>query len=192
MSNDIKNVRWVKSQRQLIKDLVGVHIEKIYWVEMALADQGKTDTPLFRHAELPFVQAFFIRLQVADGRIGQFGVYQNDSNFGLCFGFVDMAMDNNDWPAPDADGTPSIYRKVTDIEFPTGTIKSASSRLDDEGDITEIDLSIEDRLVLLKAGEVYEGNDRTLFVRDCDESILVFFDDNISYAQELVGQEFKI
>ena len=59
-------------------------------------------------------------------------------------------------------------------EFPLGEIGEVRTDARDGWSIQEISLTINQRHVFLRAGEVYENTDGSLTVCDRDESVLVF------------------
>lgn len=184
MGKSLQYQSWVTANQERIIALKQQVIIRTYWIEMALNERDSNLKHRFRHPDLPFVQASTIRLEFSDGNVGVFHNYQNDDNFGLMFELSNKPLKWPVYPKFTETGDLSIYREVTDTNFPTGVINSTSSKLDNEGDITEIFLEISGKQILLKAGEVYEDGRREIIIHEQDESILTFLNpDDISKIQ---------
>lgn len=164
--SDSDDRSWIVKQHELIQSLTGVRIEGVHWTEEALAWSEDKQTPvLFRHPNFPFIQSCDLRIKLSNGRVGHFDTYQDDDVFGLSFHYDDRPLEQE---------LPTSARKVTDQTFPLGLINCVEIEISKRGNIDELLLGIGERQILLKAGEVYEHDNRTFSVADEDAMVLVF------------------
>ena len=166
--------QWVMDTQKKIEALANRSVLKTYWTEMALSESDNGKNHRFRHPDIPFVQACLIRLEFSDETVGEFVTYLSYDNFALTFRYCNKRLVWPELPLQTEEGDESIFRAVPDITFPSGVISSASTKLDNRGDITEIYLEISGRKLLLKAGEVYECGHKSVIIHEQDESILTF------------------
>lgn len=165
---------WVADTCERIASLRGARIAHATIVEMALVERGLDGLPIFRHAAAPFIQATRIELALADGRFALFSNYQNDSDFPISMEFSPTTSIETHWADTTHNGEPSIYRIAPHPNFPIGFVTAAEPRLNANGDISEIAVTLEGDEVILRAGEVIEHADSTFAFCDLAGSILVF------------------
>jgi hypothetical protein len=164
-------VSWTHDNEKAIRSLVGHTIQDAIVVEMALVE-GADGQPIYRLAQLPFVQAFAIELIMDNGAVAHFSNYQNDDTFGISVSIEDFGSLQNFEPSPPEDEI-AIYRHAPDGLVPTGKITAVKIEWDEKSDVTQVELEIAGHRIVMKAGEVYQGG-RTLVVAEQDESILYF------------------
>lgn len=174
MSTGDFQMSWLAEQRELIGSLSGVEIASISAVEMALVDVGADGLPQFRHEGFPFIQCHVVELGLRDGRFAVFFNYQDDDIFGVMLEMRDATSIEKHWNDSYREGEPSIYRVAPDLDLSLGRIEDVKYWLDHRGNVSEIELAVSDRRILLKAGEVYEAPDGSLSVSGMDESVLLF------------------
>jgi hypothetical protein len=161
-------MEWIQDQIRILKSYEGCNIEKVMIYEMALLE-GDEGRPIFEHPELPFIQAHVIYFFLNGSKVIKILTYQNDCEWGIYStdleNISELEVKKND---------DAFFRLSVCDEFPLGIINSVSSRLNDNGDISEVQLIVNSKEVLLKSGEVYENYDGTISTRSDDESVLVF------------------
>lgn len=168
---------WIDDNRRKLQSLTGDSVREAMIVEMALSDGASA--PVWRHPALPLIQAQIIELALASGRGARFQTYQNNDRFGIGIEFIDdtrrYSYSAPTYTDPETGASePSIFRIATDVAFPMGIISEVLIGLDDRGgDISDVRLSVGTQAILMKAGEVYEG-DCGYFLTSLDESILLF------------------
>ena len=139
------------------------------WVnEMAL--YGPEDSGHFTDPSLDFVQANVLELRTSDGQTFHISCVQDDDTWAIWLRLE--PADRQLAPDP-GEGT---FRTRPMPEFPCGVVSKLQIDAGEETGIQEIRVTIDQREVFLRAGEVYENPDGTLSVCDRDESILVFLD----------------
>lgn len=139
---------------------------------MAFVECGADGLPVFHHPAIPCLQVCPLQLDFDDGRVAKLVTYLDESGtWGLCL--------DDDVPSLGAGaanyGSGSIYRDRQFDELPFGTIEKVDVRLDPEGNIQGIWLSVDGVGVRLLAGEIYEEKGGVRYLLG-DESILVFSD----------------
>lgn len=165
---------WVSDTCERIASLRGARIAQVTIVEMALVERGPDGLPIFRHAAAPFIQAIRIELALADGRFALFSNDQNDSDFPISMEFSSTTSIEAHWADATREGEPSIYRIAPHTNFPIGFVAAVEPRLNANGDISEIAMTLEGNQIILRAGEVIEHADSTFAFCDMAGSILVF------------------
>jgi hypothetical protein len=150
------------------------------WVkEMAL--YGPEDAGHFTDRNLKFVQATTLELRTSDSGTFWFSCWQDNDEFALW----PQTMPEEKRLAPDpGEGT---FRTRPMHEFPLGRVDEVTVAVEPNGNMQEIRITVDQREVFLRAGEVYENMDGTLTVHDHDESVLVFLDRE-AYATLIFGK----
>lgn len=159
---------WHLQLKVALKALSGAVVTDAWVNEMAL--YGPEDAGHFTDPNLNFVQANVLELRTLDGTTIHISCVQDDDMWAL-------------WPYTvsadkrlSADIGEGTFRTRPMPEFPQGAVNSLEINPDDVAGIQEIRITIDQREVFLRAGEVYENADGTLSVFDRDESVLVFLD----------------
>ncbi len=133
---------WVSETCKRITSLRGRRIEQAIVVEMALVQEGPDELPIFRHSAAPFIQAVKIELALDDGRFALFSNYQNEE-FPIAMDYAESSSMEPHWAEPTYNGEPSIYRFAPTPNFPLGLITAAEARLNNDGDISEVAITVE-------------------------------------------------
>jgi hypothetical protein len=164
--------RWIQECIHNLHALQGRTIEQVIIWEMALLDAGHDGKPVFDHPACPFLQAWVLYLRLPPDDAVKILTYQNDDWFGLYAAPVSTEAEL----VPDESDADSIFRKRELLTFPQGEITAVSIHQNEAEDISEVTLVIGQHTVLLKAGEVDERWDGSIYVRRDDESVLIFLD----------------
>lgn len=104
-------------------------------------------------------------VESASGAMTRFGNHQNDAEFGLT---VTAPAE------PLARAVSGGYRVRALGELPAGLVTSVATRTSDAGDLTEIDVGVDDEVIRIVAGEIHETETERLEFHRFDESLLVF------------------
>jgi len=158
------------SNEQEILNLKGAVIDEWLICEMALFEDGDLGYPEFEHPDCPFIQAQVIQMRLSNGRFVGVSTYQDNDIFGI---LVEQSPQPRLVYEPFVDDK-SIYRFSNVSKLPLGLIEDVSVARDKEHNVTEILLSISSQKVTLKAGEVYEEDNNRYQIKECDESVLLF------------------
>jgi len=156
--------------------LNGKVIESAAIVEMAMIESGPNNQPVFRLPDLPFIQAHLIELSLSKGELVSFLTHQNDDTWGIALEYIEKSFAEEVVRRLHTKEEASIFKIADDIEFPTGAIQNTEVKNDKKGDVTEIELTIGNHKILMKAGEVHETGGNNYRVTNSDESILLFLD----------------
>lgn len=162
------NTDWHFELKTALQALAGAVVTDAWVNEMAF--YGPEDAGHFTDPSLNFVQANILELRTSEGQTIHISCVQNDETWAI---WPHMTSVNQRLSADAGAGT---FRTRPMPEFPLGAVNSLQIDPDDEFNIQEIRMTIDQREVFFRAGEVYENTDGTLSVLDRDESILVFFD----------------
>lgn len=141
-----------------------------------MAFYGPEDAGHFTDPSLHFVQANVLELRFSDGQTVHFSCALDPDTWVIWPHFVSADRRLSVDPG---EGT---FRTRPMPEFPRGAISRLHINAEAGSGIQEIRITIDQREVFLRAGEVYENTNGTLTVRDRDESVLVFLDGD-AYSQ---------
>ena len=166
-------IEWVRAQNSLWSELSGSHIARWVGTDFTVGDG---DELVFLDRSSPFRQLEAVRLEREDGPSFDLGIYQNDDTFGLSIKHSDAG------PL-----LPSHWARVADLsDLPVGRIDRLEVHLDNrdgaEGDLIEVQLAIDNRMVLIAAAEVEVTRELPVLAWG-DESLFVFT--NPATADEL-------
>jgi hypothetical protein len=160
---------WTVERVREFEQLVGQRIDSWTGVEMALREETAAGGPQFEDPTVPCLQLNVLGALFQDGTFMNIGTYQNDSVWGLC---LRRAATDPSAALADRD---RIYRRRILSELPTGEVDGVATFLAEDV-LAEVVLKIQDRPLLLMAGELAESlQGRLTFVR-YDESVLAFTD----------------
>jgi len=159
---------WNLELRATLHALTGKIVTDAWVQEMAL--YGPENAGHFTDPNLNFVQANVLELRTSDGQSFHFSCVQDDDTWAI-WPYVVSA--DKHLTSEAGEGT---FRTRSMPEFPRGLIGKLHMNAEHGERIQEIRMTIDQREIFLRAGEVYENIDGTLTVRDRDESVLVFLD----------------
>lgn len=130
------------------------------------SNDGHTEF-IFDDPQVPCLQMRWINLWTTLGESVQFGVYQNNDEWGLT---VDRRREPSEQDLHRSAG----YRVSTLDDLPLGVVRQVSVFVSDRGDLAEIELDVDEQFLLLVAGETYETSGDEIEFGRYDESVLVF------------------
>lgn len=163
----------VKSSLGIFQNLKGKNLTGARMIEMALIDEGPDGSPIFEHPAIPFTQASYIILEFGDSLAVEVANFESyDTGWGLSAKELQHSSIRRDIYREKN----SIFRERDDISISTGKILKTSARLDSNLDISEVGISTESGSFVMKSGEVYEADGRTIHVKENDESVLLFLE----------------
>lgn len=132
--------------------------------------------PMYRHDAMPFLQAVLVEFRLGDGRFACFSTWQNDDTFPLALDIREQSLIADHWGEPLREGEPSIYRIAPETNLPLGVITGVRTSLDAADDLFQVEIEIDGRPMLLRAGEVIEHGQGRAAACDLAGEILVFPD----------------
>ena len=159
---------WLTELKTTLEVLSSAVVTDAWVNEMAL--YGPEDAGRFSDPGLKFVQANVLELRPMDGQTVHISCAQNDDSWTIWPHLVPTHEQLTD------DAGEGTFRTRPMPEFPRGKVTCFQIDTDDVSSIQEIRVTIDQREVIFRAGEVYENVDGTMSVLDRDESVLVFFD----------------
>lgn len=159
---------WHLELKTALKALTNAVVTDVWVNEMAL--YGPEDAGHFTDPSLNFVQANVLELRTSNGQTIHISCVQDDDTWAI---WPHLVSFDAQLTADVGEGT---FRTRPMPEFPQGAVSSIQVGADGGSGIQEIRMTIDQREVFFRAGEVYENGDGTLSVFDRDESILVFLD----------------
>ncbi len=166
---------WLSSQIAKLKSLKGETIEKVMINDMAFIENDNGNH-VFTHSDCPFIQAQLIYLFLK--KKGVTKILATDDG---CIYISPI----NDADLINTNEANSIFRLYECTDFPLGKIDSISIKQNKESDISDVNIVINTKPILLKSGEVFQNSDGSVSIKDNDESVLVFFNpvdvDNINF-----------
>lgn len=156
---------FLEQQIARFKALKNQQLKKVTIVEFPIFVGNDNEQSFYEHPLCPFIQSIFIFLKTKDN-LYMISNYQNDCIFGICIETT----------------TPEELKLRTEKQektsypknFPLGKITDIAINLSKSNDILEILLEIEEKNILLKAGEVEEGWENTFAVNPDNNAILIF------------------
>ncbi len=165
---------WIESQLNAFQSLRDSSLDEWQVVEMALNEAATPEALVWYDSSVPMLQLLTLFVHV-DSQWKRISTYQDDDEFGLSIDpIVAIPEDSRRWP--DQNGEPSIFRWRVADELPTGQLSHVVVKQNERGNIATVEFRIQDRLIQLSAGEVYENNNNTFDVMFMDESVLVQVD----------------
>lgn len=157
---------WIEEQVAAASALEGREIQAWLGVEDFIRSNEDETVFEFDDPNAPCLYLAVVEIQmVADPtvRIGTY--YDNWDGWGLTLEPYDGRLEALDSPG-------SRTRRLS--ELPVGRVESVKARIDEIGNLAEIEMAVGDRFLLLAAGEIHPTwTERLEFVRG-DESVLVF------------------
>lgn len=165
---------WIESQLSSFRSLDESSLSEWQIVEMALNEAATSDALVWYEQSVPMLQLLTLFVHV-DSQWKQISTYQDDDEFGLSIDAV-MSIPDESRRWPDVNGEPSIFRWRVADELPTGQLSNVLVQQNDRGNIETVEFQIQDRMIQLKPGEVYENDDNQFDVKFMDESVLVQVD----------------
>ena len=162
---------WIESQLSAFQSLEGSPLTQWRAVEMALNEAGTEDGLIWYDKSVPMLQLLTL-FALIDNQWREIATYQDDDEFGLSIKPIPKIDDEmRRWPSKS--GELSIYRLRVPDELPRGRVSQLSVRQNGRGNIASVEFLIQDRVIQLLAGEVYETHENTFEVKFMDESVLV-------------------
>lgn len=159
-------VDWDLELKTALDALTGKIVTEVWVNEMAL--YGPEDAGHFSDPILNLVQANVLELRTSSGQIFHFSCVQTDDVWAI---WPYLVSGDRQLTADPGEGT---FRTRPMPEFPRGMVNRLRIEPEERMNIQEVRMTVDQRQVILRAGEIYENTDGTLSVVDRDESVLVF------------------